>query len=206
MVFFTNNPTKMGAGLERKLRKEVGCQDPLPYETHATGEVPNLRSAGEAFSTMAYLFAGGEMKPVVAFTFQVHAPRPFELLVEITRGSATVVGSLTYSMLISAPLSQPLSFEHKKGFAGEDWLIGHLRQEKKLVRTLKAFMRSSYRNGQVKSPPEFLLTPEGKGSRLTIRTLPRTVMFWNKFDVNSFLQVAERLEQAMGGAAPSAQA
>ena len=206
MLFWTDNPEKNGPKVEKKLRKELGATEPIPFEVEIEGQY-KPGSIGQVLGDMKAQLFGGRCRPLYTFRFTIGSPRPAEVRVSVIKeGGAIVLGSLTYSAPIAKPVPAPLQLEDAKVFSkskfiGEPQTAEKLNGNKDLIKAINKFVRTEYSVGDAKVYANRYLqvVPFEQASLLTINTLPRATWMGlgASFDVQPFFGIVSSIENTL---------
>ena len=205
LLYGNQQPEKVSAQVEEKLRKELGDTVPVPFQIES-GEAGKT-TVGSVLGDMGRALIGGHANLLFALIFDIAAPRPAQLRVSVIRqGVGCYVGSLLYSTKLSKSVKSEVTLEPPKTF-GSSKFIGDTEAAAKLnakgdiAKRVGKFARTQSEMGSitVKVDRLFKIVPQDSGSLLVINTLPRmTSMGMDAaMDSKEFMGIAGLIEAAL---------
>ena len=205
LLYGNQQPEKVSAQVEEKLRKELGDTVPVPFQIES-GEAGKT-TVGSVLGDMGRALIGGHANLLFALIFDIAAPRPAQLRVSVIRqGVGCYVGSLLYSTKLSKSVKSEVTLEPPKTF-GSSKFIGDTEAAAKLnakgdiAKRVGKFARTQSDMGSitVKMDRLFKIVPQDSGSLLVINTLPRmTSMGMDAaMDSKEFMGIAGLIEAAL---------
>ena len=205
LLYGNQQPEKVSAQVEEKLRKELGDTVPVPFQIES-GEAGKT-TVGSVLGDMGRALIGGHANLLFALIFDIAAPRPAQLRVSVIRqGVGCYVGSLLYSTKLSKSVKSEVTLEPPKTF-GSSKFIGDTEAAAKLnakgdiAKRVGKFARTQSDMGSitVKMDRLFKIVPQDSGSLLVINTLPRmTSMGMDAaMDSKEFMEIAGLIEAAL---------
>ena len=205
LLYGNQQPEKVSAQVEEKLRKELGDTVPVPFQIES-GEAGKT-TVGSVLGDMGRALIGGHANLLFALIFDIAAPRPAQLRVSVVRqGVGCYVGSLLYSTKLSKSVKSEVTLEPPKTF-GSSKFIGDTEAAAKLnakgdiAKRVGKFARTQSDMGSitVKMDRLFKIVPQDSGSLLVINTLPRmTSMGMDAaMDSKEFMGIAGLIEAAL---------
>ena len=201
LAYSTQDPAKVAAKLDEKLRGELGLGAPIPYaveQAAGTGV-----SVGSMAAGLGRALFGGTPDLMYTLIFQIPGPRPTELRARVNRqGVGCHVGGLLYATRLAKPIAGEVVLDEKKAmFGGEPSLAGKLNANKDLVKRADKLARSKANVGGVELTVTRLcqLAPDPAGTLFVVGTLGRghAMGFKMSMDAQEFLEVAAMVEAAI---------
>lgn len=192
LAYNSQQPEKVGAQVEEKLRKETGAA---------------ATSAATVLDDVAKGVFGGRPDLLFTLVFDLSTPRPAQLRASVDRqGVGCHVGVLLYSAQLSKPVKGEAVLEAPKMFGGSKFggdaeTAGKLNAKGDLLKRLGKLVRTEAEIGGLTIKAERLVkvAPTGGGSLVLISTLPRpTSMGMDAtLDAKEFFDVLAMMEAAL---------
>ncbi len=205
LAYGNQQPEKVGAQVEEKLRKELAAAASLPYKVEQNGA--GGPTAGTVLADVARGLFGGQGKPLFTLFFDLVAPRPTQLWAVVERqGVGCHVGPLLYSTPLSkvvkgeATLEGPKVFGASK-FTGDAEVCAKLNAKGDLLKRLGKLARNEAEIGGLTLKLDRLVkvTPHENGALLVVGTLPRATSMGMDatLDAKEFMDLAALVENAL---------
>ena len=205
LIYGNQQPEKVSAQVEEKLRKELGATSPVPFQIES-GEAGKT-TISSVLGDMGRALVGGHSNLLFALMFDIAAPRPAQLRASVIRqGIGCYVGSLLYSTRLSKPIKSEVTLEPPKTFgsskfSGDTEAAAKLNAKGDIAKRVGKFARTQSEMGSitVKVDRLFKIVPQDSGSLLVINTLPRmTSMGMDAaMDSKEFMDIAALIEAAL---------
>ncbi len=205
LAYGNQQPEKVGAQVEEKLRKETGAAGPVPYQVESGGAAAT--SAATFLSDVAKGMFGGRPDLLFTLVFDLSTPRPAQLRASVDRqGVGCHVGAMLYSAQLSkavkgeAALDAPKMFGGSK-FSGDAETAGTLNAKGDLLKRLGKLARTESEIGGLTIHGERLVrvAPAEGGSLLLVGTLgrPTSMGMDASLDAKEFFDLAAQVEAAL---------
>ena len=201
LAYTTQDPAKVAAKLDEKLRDELGLTAPVPYTVEQAGGAGV--TVGNVISGMGRMLFGGTADLMYTLVFDVPTPRPMQLRAHVNRqGVGCHVGGLLYSTRLAKPVAGEVALDEKKAqFGGEPGLAAKLNGNKDLVKRIDKLARTKANVGGVELtvPRLVQIKPDPAGTLLLVGTLGRShaMGFKMSLDAKELLDVAAMVEAAI---------
>ncbi|HTP08318.1 MAG TPA: hypothetical protein VMP08_08715 [Anaerolineae bacterium] len=203
LAYNSQQPEKVGAQVEEKLRKELSASAPLIYQIE-NGEAGST-SASSVLSDMGHALVGGKSERLFTLVFDLPAsvaPRAAQLCANVNRqGVGSHVGLLLYSTKLDKPVKGEVALEAKGKFGGNVETAAKLNAKGDLLKRLGKFARTESEIGGLKLKIERLvrIVPQADDTLLVISTLGRTtgMGFDATLDAREFFDLATMVEAAL---------
>lgn len=205
LIFGNQDPQKIGASIEEKVRSSVGATAPVPFEIEEGGL--GRTNVGTVLFDIGSALNGGRTSRLFGYKFTLPAPWPASLHVWVERqGIGAYTGPLLYSATFAKPIAGEVTIEDHKSFGtpkflGDPAVAGKLNAAKDLAKRVDKLLRTQTEMGAitVKAPRTFKLAPEAGGSVLVLGTLPRmtSMGMGAEVDASEFLSIAAAIEAAL---------
>ncbi len=205
LIFGNQDPQKIGASIEEKVRSSVGATAPVPFEIEEGGL--GKANVASMLSDIGSALNGGRTSRLFGYKFTLPASWPASLQVWVERqGVGAYTGPLLYSATLGKPLAGEVTIEGHKSFGtpkflGDPTAAAKLNAAKDLAKRVDKLLRSETEMGAitVKAPRTFKLAPEAGGSVLVLGTLPRITSMGMSAEVDAgeFLAIAAAIEAAL---------
>src|SRR5260370_178384 len=205
LAYSTQKVEKVGPKIEELIRKEVGASSALPYEVEDGGA--GKTTAGTVLAESVKTLFGGKETLLYTLYFNLTHPRPANLEVHVNKqGVGCHVGSLLYSTMLAKPVSGEASLEAPKTFGSSKFTGDSVASQKlnasgDLVKRANKFARTESQSGgiTIKVDRFFKVVPQGSGSLLVIRTLPRPTSMGMSatVDAKDFFDIAAMLDASL---------
>ena len=205
LIFGNQDPQKIGASIEEKVRSSVGATAPVSFEIEEGGL--GKANVASVLSDIGSALNGGRTSRLFGYKFTLPASWPASLQVWVERqGVGAYTGPLLYSATLGKPLAGEVTIEGHKSFGtpkflGDPTAAGKLNAAKDLAKRVDKLLRSETEMGAitVKAPRTFKLAPEAGGSVLVLGTLPRITSMGMSAEVDAgeFLAIAAAIEAAL---------
>ena len=205
LIFGNQDPAKIGASVEEKVRSSVASKVPIPFETEVQGL--GKTNVGSVLFDMGNVLGGGRPNRLVGFNFTLPAPWPATLHVWVERqGVGAYTGPLLYSASLPKPIPGEVTIEPHKSFGapkfiGDAATAAKLNAVKDLAKRVDKLLRTESAMGSitVKAPRTFKLAPDGGAAVLVLGTLPRMTSMGTsaEVDANEFLAIATEIAAAL---------
>ena len=205
LIFGNQDPAKIAASVEEKVRSSVGATAPVPYTVEGSGAGP--ATAGSVLVDIAHVLGSGTTTPLLTLLFQLPEPREATLRARVDRqGIGGYVGSLLYTANLVVAIAGEVTIEDHKTFGSPKFLgdpaaAGKLNAVKDLAKLVDKFLRTESEMGAIKvrAPRVFRVAPEDGGALLALHTLPRmtSMGMGAEVDAGEFLQIAAAIEAAL---------
>ena len=196
----------VGAKVEEKVREEVGAAAPLQFQAEA-GEAGAL-SVGSFLKDLGGAIAGGKDETLFRLHFELPAPRPTHLQVNVNRqGVGSHVGLLLYTARLPKPVPGEAALEEpkffgKSKFAGEAAVCARLNASGEIIKRANNLARVESQSGglTIKIKRLCRVLPDGGGSVLVVGTLPRPTKMGMSaaIDAKDFFELADMVEASLG--------
>jgi hypothetical protein len=206
LAYSTQAPEKVGPRVEELLRTELGSPAPIAYQVEE-GDAGKTTAGAVLKEALALLLVGKQAVPLFTIHFDLAAPRPATLSVQMDRqGIGCHAGPLLYTTRLAKPVPGEVSLEDLKTFGssqfvGDPQAAAKLNADKTLVKRVNKFARTTGNSGgvELKVPRLFKLVPDGAGSMLVAATLPRPFMLGFKvsMDAKELFEIAGLVESAL---------
>jgi hypothetical protein len=199
LIFGNQDPNKIGASIEEKVRSSVLSATPVPYEIEEGG-LGKANVASVLFDIGSAL-GGGRPSRLCGYKFTLPAPWPATLHVWVERqGVGAYTGPLLYGATFAKSVNAEVTLDGNK-FKGSPSDSDRLNAVKDLGKRVDKLLRTKTDMGAitVKVPRTFKLAPEGDGSVLVLGTLPRMTSMGMSAEVDAgeFLAIAGLIEAAL---------
>jgi hypothetical protein len=205
LIFGNQDPVKIGASVEEKVRSSVGAKEPVPFEIETTG-IGKANVATVLYDVGSAL-NGGRPSRLVGYKFTLPAPWPASLHVWVERqGVGAYTGPLLYGATLPKPIPGEVTIEDHKSFGtpkfiGDPATAARLNAAKDLAKRVDKLLRTESAMGAitVKAPRTFKLAPEAGGAVLVLGTLPRmtSMGMGAEVDAGEFLAIAATIAAAL---------
>jgi hypothetical protein len=205
LIFGNQDPQKIGASVEEKVRSSVGATAPVPFEMEDGGL--GKTNVATVLVDIGSVLNGGRTSRLFSLKFALPAPWPATLYVWIERqGVGGYTGPLLYGAAFAKPVAGEVTIENHKSFGSPKFLgdpaaAGKLNAVPDLAKRVDKLLRSETAMGAitVKSPRTFKIAPEAGGSSLVLGTLPRMTSMGMSAEVDAgeFLAIAAAVEAAL---------
>jgi hypothetical protein len=205
LAYGNQQPEKVGAQVEEKLRKEIGATTPVPYAVEAG--TAGATSAATVLGDVTKGLFGGRPDLLFTLVFDLSAPRPAQLRATVDRqGVGCHVSALLYSAKLSKPVKGEAALDAPKLFGGSKFsgdaeAAGKLNAKGDLLKRLGKLVRAEAEIGGLTIHGERLaqVAPVEGGSLVLIGTLPRaTAMGMDAtLDAKEFFDVLGMIEAAL---------
>jgi hypothetical protein len=198
LIFGNQDPQKIGASIEEKVRSSVGSTAPVPFTIEDGGM--GKANAATVLVDIGNVLNGSRTTRLFGYAFTLPAPVPASLHVWVERqGVGAYTGPLLYSATFAKPLAARVDIEPHKSFGspkfiGDPAVAGKLNAVPDLAKRVDKLLRSQTEMGAitVKAPRTFTLAPEAGGCVLVLGTLPRMTSMGMSAEVDAgeFLAIA----------------
>lgn len=205
LIFGNQDPQKIGASIEEKVRSSVAATAPVPFELEEGGL--GKANVATVLFDIGNALNGGRTSQLFGYKFTLPAPWPASLHVWVERqGVGAYTGPLLYSATLAKPVAGEVTIEDHKSFGtpkflGDPAAAGKLNAVKDLAKRVDKLIRTQTEMGAitVKAPRTFKLAPEAGGSVLILGTLPRMTSMGvgAEVDAGEFLAIAAAIEAAL---------
>ena len=201
LAYTTQDPAKVAAKIDEKLRDELGLAAPVPYTVEEGSGVGV--SAGNLISGMGRMLFGGTPDLMYTLVFAIPSPRRVELRAHVNRqGVGSHVGGLLYATQLAKHVVGDVALDEKKAaFGGEPGLAGKLNGNKDLVKRIDKLARSKASVGglELTMPRLCLIKPDQAGALFLVGTLGRShaMGFKMSLDAKEYVDVAALVEAAI---------
>jgi len=205
LIFGNQDPAKIGASVEEKVRSSVGATAPVPFEIEEGGL--GRTNVATALFDIGTALGGGRTSRLFGYKFTLPAPWPASLHVWVERqGIGAYTGPLLYGATFAKSIAGEVTIEDHKSFGtprflGDPAAAGKLNAVKDLAKRVDKLIRTESEMGaiKVKAPRIFKLAPESGGSVLVLGTLPRmtSMGMGAEVDAGEFLAIAAVIEAAL---------
>jgi hypothetical protein len=205
LAYGNQQPDKVGAQVEEKLRKEIGAAAPVPYQVEAGGAAAT--SAVTVLGDVTKGLFGGRPDLLFTLVFDLSTPRRAQLRASVDRqGVGCHVGVLLYSAQLSKSVKGEVALEAPKMFGGSKFggdaeTANKLNAKGDLLKRLGKVVRTEAEIGGLTIHAERLVkvAPSDGGSLVLISTLPRpTSMGMDAtLDAKEFFDVLAMVEAAL---------
>jgi hypothetical protein len=205
LIFGNQDPQKIGASIEEKVRSSVGAPAPVQFELE-DGGLGKANVATVLFDVGSVL-NGSRPSRLFGYKFTLPAPWPASLQVWVERqGVGAYTGPLLYGATFAKPVAGEVTIEAHKSFGtpkflGDPTVAGKLNAIPDLAKRVDKLLRSETAMGAitVKLPRTFKLTPEAGGSVLVLGTLVRmtSMGMGAEVDAGEFLAIATAIEATL---------
>jgi hypothetical protein len=205
LIFGNQDPAKIGASIEEKVRSSVGSATPVPFEVEEgwlgkTSVATVLIDIGNALN-------GTRTSRLFGYLFTLPAPVPATLHVWVERqGVGAYTGPLLYSATLAKPIAGQVSIEGHKSFGtpkflGDPTVAARLNAMPDLAKRVDKLIRTETAMGgiTVKVPRTFAIAPENGGTVLILGTLPRmtSMGMGAEVDAGEFLALAAVIDSCL---------
>jgi len=205
LIFGNQDPAKIGASIEEKVRSSVGSAVPVPFELEEGGL--GKTNVATVLVDIGNVLNGTRTSRLFGYKFTLPAPVPASLHVWVERqGVGAYTGPLLYSATLAKPIAGKVDIEPHKSFGtpkfiGDPGAAAKLNAVPDLAKRVDKLLRSQTEMGAitVKAPRTFTLAPEAGGSVLVLGTLPRMTSMGMSAEVDAgeFLAIAQAIEAAL---------
>jgi hypothetical protein len=205
LIFGNQDPGKIGASIEEKVRSSVAATAPVPFELEEGGL--GKSNVATVLFDVGSVLNGGRPSRLFGYKFTLPAPWPASLHVWVERqGVGAYTGPLLYSATFAKPLAVEVGIEGHKSFGtpkflGDATVSGKLNAAGDLAKRVDKLLRTETAMGAitVKAPRTFKLAPEAGGAVLVLGTLPRMTSMGMSAEVDAgeFLAIAAAIEAAL---------
>ncbi len=205
LIFGNQDPQKIGASVEEKVRSSVGATAPVPFELEEGGL--GKTNVATVLLDVGTVLNGGRTSRLFGYKFTLPASWPASLHVWVERqGVGAYTGPLLYSATFAKPVGGEVTIEDHKSFGtpkflGDPATAGKLNAAKDLAKRVDKLIRTQTEMGAitVKAPRTFKVAPEAGGSVLILGTLPRltSMGMGAEVDAGEFLAIAAAIEAAL---------
>jgi hypothetical protein len=198
LAYSTQDPAKVAAKLDEKLRDELGLAAPVPY-TVEQGAGTGV-SVGSMAAGLGRMLFGGTPDLMYTLVFDVPTPRPMLFRAHVNRqGVGCHVGALLYMTRLAKPFGGEVTLDEKKAaFVGEPGLVAKLNANKDLVKRLDKLARTKANVGGIELtvPRLCAISADQGGTRFVVGTLGRghAMGFKMSLDAKELLDVAALVE------------
>lgn len=198
LAYSTQDPAKVAAKLDEKLRDELGLAAPVPY-TVEQGSGAGV-TAGNLASNMGRMLFGGTADLMYTLVFEIPSPRRVQLRAHVNRqGVGCHVGGLLYSTNLAKHVGGEVALDEKKAvFGGDPALAAHLNGNKDLVKRIDKLARTKANLGgvAVTVPRLCQLKPDPGGALFLVGTLGRghAMGFKMSMDAKEYVDLAAMIE------------
>jgi hypothetical protein len=204
LIYGNQDPGKIGAAVEEKVRKDLGADSPIVYRVEDAGlAATNLASV---LVDIGNVLGGGKTSLLFTLIFPLSSASEATLRARVERqGIGAYVGSLLYTATLKKPVGSEVSIEGHKSF-GTPKFLGDASAAAKLnganlAKRVDKFARTEAEMGaiKVKAPRIFTMAPQDGGSLLVINTLPRMTSMGMSAEVDAkeFIELAAAIEAAL---------
>lgn len=198
LAYSTQDPAKVAAKLDEKLRDELGLTAPVPF-TVEQGAGTGV-SAGSLIAGAGRMLFGGTPDLMYTLVFDIPSPRRVQLRAHVNRqGVGSHVGWLLYATQLAKPVAGEVVLDEKKAvFAGEPALAARLNGNKDLVKRIDKLARTKTNVGGLELTVPRLCTLQ-PGSMFLVGTLGRghAMGFKMSMDAKEYVEVAAMVEAAI---------
>jgi hypothetical protein len=205
LIFGNQDPAKIAASVEEKVRSSVGATTPIPYKVESTGTGP--ANAATVLVDIANVLGSGKTTPLLTLVFTIPGPHPTSLRARVDRqGIGGYVGSLLYSTSLAKPVGGEVTIEDHKTFGtpkflGDPVAAAKLNATKDLAKRVDKLARTEADMGSIKVrvPRVFRVAPQVGGALLVLHTLPRmtSMGMGAEVDASEFLGIATAIDAAL---------
>jgi len=196
LAYSSQDPQKVGAKVEEKLREDLGVSGPIPY-TIEKGDAEGA-SLGSVLKDAGRFLIGGKVELLFTLVFDIASPRQVQMRAHVNRqGVGSHVGLMLFSTKFAKSLNSQVTLGDKGKFTG-DAMAEKLNSNKDLLKRIEKFIRPKANIGglEITIPRICEIAPTDGGAILAIGTLgrPHAMGFKIAIDAKDFFDIAAMIE------------